>query len=159
MGNSHERYFKIIITRYLVARVSLALLFFIVTVLQLFSFPGQFAHMRKESGISLLLEIILTLAVAFLFLCAQVAIYSLWKLISYMQSSTFYTTTSLNWINRFVTAVRTALIFPILLILIIAPQADDPGVMVMLSAITFFVGSIYLMSSLLRDQIQSKVVD
>jgi len=148
-----------VINRFLVTRVALALLFFIVTVLQIFSFPGQFAHMRKESGISLLIEIILTLAVAFLFLCAQVAIYSLWKLIFHMQSSTFYSSASLNWINRFVAAVRTALIFPILLILIIAPQADDPGVMVMLAAITFFVGSIYLMSSLLRDQIQSKVDD
>ncbi len=76
-----------------------------------------------------------------------------------MQSDTFYSSESLNWINRFVAAVRTALIFPILLILIIAPQADDPGALVMLSAITFFVGSIYLMSSLLRDQIQSKVAD
>ena len=147
------------INRLLVTRVALALLFFIVTVLQIFSFPGQFAHMRKESGISLLFEIILTLAVALLFLCAQVAIYSLWKLISHMQSGTFYSSESLNWINRFVAAVRTALIFPILLILIIAPQADDPGALVMLSAITFFVGSIYLMSSLLRDQIQSKVAD
>ena len=68
------------INRLLVTRVALALLFFIVTVLQIFSFPGQFAHMRKERGISLLFEIILTLAVALLFLCAQVAIYSLWKL-------------------------------------------------------------------------------
>jgi len=148
-----------VINRFLVTRVALALLFLIVTVLQIFSFPGQFAHMRQESGISLLLEIILTLAVAFLFLCAQVAIYSLLKLISHMQSDTFYSSESLNWINRFVAAVRTALIFPILLILIIAPQADDPGALVMLSAITFFVGSIYLMSSLLRDQIQSKVAD
>ena len=147
------------INRFLVTRVALALLFFIVTVLQIFSFPGQFAHMRKESGISLLIEIILTLAVAFLFLCAQVAIYSLWKLIFHMQSSTFYSSASLNWINRFVAAVKTALIFPFLLILIIAPQADDPGVLVMLSAFTFFIGSIYLMSSLLRDQIQSKVAD
>jgi hypothetical protein len=147
------------INRFLVTRVVLALLFFIVTVLQIFSFPGQFTHMRKASGISLLLEIVLTLAVALLFLCAQVAIYSLWKLISHMQSGTFYSLASLNWINRFVAAVRTALIFPILLILIIAPQADDPGVLVMLSAITFFVGSIYLMSSLLRDQIQNKVAD
>lgn len=144
-------------TRYLVTRVALAILFLIVTVLQIFSFPGQFAHMRKESGISLLLEVILTLAVAFLFLCAQVAIYSLWKLISYMQRGTFYSIASLDWINRFVLAVRTALIFPILLILIIAPQADDPGVLVMLSAITFFVGSIYLVSSLLRDQVEAKV--
>ena len=58
--------------------------------------------------------------------------------------------------NRLVLALKAAVAFPIILILIIAPQADDPGVMVMLTAITLFIFTIFIVSSLLRDQIQSK---
>jgi hypothetical protein len=112
--------------------------------------------MGRINGWKLILEVALTLLVALLFLCAQVAIFSLWKLISYMQLGSFYSYNSIKWMNRFVISVRTATVFPILLILIIAPQADDPGVLVFLLAISFFIGSFYLVSLLLRDQIQMK---
>ncbi|MEY3318025.1 MAG: hypothetical protein RL540_397 [Actinomycetota bacterium] len=144
------------VSKFLLAKVALIGLFTIVTVLQVFSFPGQFAHMGRINGWKLILEVALTLLVALLFLCAQVAIFSLWKLISYMQLGSFYSYNSIKWMNRFVISVRTATVFPILLILIIAPQADDPGVLVFLLAISFFIGSFYLVSLLLRDQIQMK---
>jgi hypothetical protein len=51
------------LNRFKVARFSLLALFGIVTVLQLFSFPGQFSHMRRVNGLSLLIEILLTLVV------------------------------------------------------------------------------------------------
>ena len=68
---------EITFNKVLFARLSLAALFLIVTVLQVFSFPGQFAHMRRVSGISLLLEILLTVLVAALFLFAQTMIVAL----------------------------------------------------------------------------------
>ena len=116
------------LNKILIARLSLAALFLIVTVLQVFSFPGQFAHMRRESGISLLLEILLTVLVAALFLCAQIAIFSLSKIVSHIHSNTFYSSNSYIWMNRFVSALKIATLFPIPLMFIIAPQADDPGV-------------------------------
>ena len=73
-----------------------------------------------------------------------------------MESGSFYSTNSYTWMNRLVLALKAAVAFPIILILIIAPQADDPGVMVMLTAITLFIFTIFIVSSLLRDQIQSK---
>jgi hypothetical protein len=60
--------------------------------------------------------------------------------------------------NRFVSTLKIATLFPISLIFIIAPQADDPGVLVMLMAITFFVVTSFVISALLRDQIQSKPI-
>jgi hypothetical protein len=51
--------------------------------------------------------------------------------------------------------LKVATVFPVLLILIIAPQADDPGVLVLLAAITLFVVTVFVISSLLRDQIQN----
>ena len=144
------------VSKFLLAKVALIGLFTIVTVLQVFSFPGQFAHMGRINGWKLILEVALTLLVALLFLCAQVAIFSLGKLVKHMESGTFYTTNSYTWMNRLVLALKAAVAFPIILILIIAPQADDPGVMVMLTAITLFIFTIFIVSSLLRDQIQSK---
>ena len=144
------------VSKFLLAKVALIGLFTIVTVLQVFSFPGQFAHMGRVNGWKLIFEVALTLLVALLFLCAQVAIFSLGKLIKHMESGTFYTTNSYTWMNRLIHALKTAVAFPIILILIIAPQADDPGVMVMLTAITLFIFTIFIVSSLLRDQIQSK---
>ena len=144
------------VSKFLLAKVALIGLFTIVTVLQVFSFPGQFAHMGRINGWKLILEVALTLLVALLFLCAQVAIFSLGKLVKHMESGTFYTINSYTWMNRLIHALKTAVAFPIILILIIAPQADDPGVMVMLTAITLFIFTIFIVSSLLRDQIQSK---
>ncbi len=144
------------VSKFVLAKVALIGLFTIVTVLQVFSFPGQFAHMGRINGWKLIWEVALTLLVALLFLCAQVAIFSLGKLVKHIESGTFYTTNSYTWMNRLVLALKAAVAFPIILILIIAPQADDPGVMVMLTAITLFIFTIFIVSSLLRDQIQSK---
>ena len=144
------------LNRFGVARFSLLALFGIVTVLQLFSFPGQFAHLRRASGLSLLIEILLTLVVALLFACAQIAIISLWKIIRQIEQGRFHSTTSYLWMNRLVLSFKAATLFPILLILIVAPKADDPGVMVLLIAITLFVSTLFQISSIFRDQVQSK---
>ncbi len=143
-------------TRFRMARISFALLFFIVTVLQLFSFPGQFAHLRKVEGFSLLLELALTFIVGALFLSAQIVIFSIFKLINFMEKGNFFSGESIRWVNRIVKVLKWALLLPCSLILIIAPQADDPGVLVMLTAITLFIFSLFLITSLLRDQIESK---
>jgi hypothetical protein len=142
------------INKYNFARFSLIPLFAIVTLLQLFSLPGQFAHMRRESGISLIIEIALTITFASLIVCAQLSIYSLWRLIGHMQANTFHSPSSYLRMNRLVAYLRAAIAFPVILILIIAPQADDPGVLVLLTAILLFLVNLYLFSSLLRDQIQ-----
>ena len=55
----------------LYARTSIILLFAIVTMLQIFSFPGQFAHMRRVGSIELLFEIWLTLLLAIWLFTAQ----------------------------------------------------------------------------------------
>ena len=160
MGKTLKKGLNVVknLNKILIARLSLAALFLIVTVLQVFSFPGQFAHMRRVSGISLLLEILLTVLVAALFLCAQIAIFSLSKIVSHIHSNTFYSFNSYIWMNRFVSTLKIATLFPISLIFIIAPEADDPGVLVMLMAITFFVVTSFVISALLRDQIQSKPI-
>ena len=134
------------------------MLFLIVTMLQLFSFPGQFAHMRRETGISLFLEIALTGVVALLLLAAQFIIFSLWRLVSFMERDELFTASSLVWMDRIVNALIVALAMPLLLFLLIAPQADDPGILVLLTALTLFLLAFFSFASLLRDQFRSKIL-
>ena len=145
-------------SKFRLARTSFALLFLIVTVLQLFSFPGQFSHLRKVEGFSLLFELALTLIFGALFLAAQIVIFSILKVIGFIEKNLFYTENSFGWIKKIVTVLKVAQFLPCALILLIAPQADDPGVLVMLTAITLFLFSLFLITSLLRDQIKIKVV-
>lgn len=145
------------LNKYRLTRATFALLFLIVTVLQLFSFPGQFAHIRKVEGFSLLFELALTITVGALFLSAQVIIFSIFKLINFMEKGHFYTHNSFKWIKRIVSTLKIAQLIPLALILLIAPQADDPGVLVMLTAITLFLFSLFQISALMRDQIAIKV--
>jgi hypothetical protein len=147
-----------VLTKFRLARTSFALLFLIVTVLQLFSFPGQFSHLRKVEGFSLLFELALTFIVGALFLAAQIVIFSILKVIGFIEKNLFYTEKSFDWIKKIVTVLKVAQFLPCALILLIAPQADDPGVLVMLTAITLFLFSLFLITSLLRDQIKIKVV-
>jgi hypothetical protein len=146
-----------VLTKFRLARTSFALLFLIVTVLQLFSFPGQFSHLRKVEGFSLLFELALTFIVGSLFLAAQIVTFSILKVIGFMEKNLFYTEKSFNWIKKIVTVLKVAQFLPCALILLIAPQADDPGVLVMLTAITLFLFSLFLITSLLRDQIKIKM--
>lgn len=142
-----------------VARLSLLAFFAIVTMLQLFSFPGQFAHMREMQGFSLLQEIVLTGLAGVFLLTVQIVIVSLWKVLSLMESGLFFTSASLVWINRIVTALKTSIAPPVVLFFIIAPQADDPGFLVLLTAVTFFLLTVSITASLLRDQIKTKCSD
>ena len=138
------------------AKLSIVSLFAIVTMLQIFSFPGQFAHMRRVGSIELIFEIWLTLLLALWLFTAQFALLCLWKIVSQIEISSIYSNSSLLWLDRLVQAFKYALITAIIVFLSIAVQADDPGAPVMLMALTLFISTLFVATSLLRDQLKSK---
>ena len=140
----------------LYARTSIILLFAIVTMLQIFSFPGQFAHMRRVGSIELLFEIWLTLLLAIWLFTAQFALLCLWKIVGQISVASIYSNSSLKWLDRLVQAFKYALITAIIVFISIAVQADDPGAPVMLMALTLFISTLFIATSLLRDQLKSK---
>ena len=140
----------------LYAKISLILLFAIITMLQIFSFPGQFAHMRRVGSIALIFEIWLTLLLAIWLFTAQFALFCLWRIVEQIQSSSIYSKSALKWLDRLVQAFKYALITAITVFLSIAVQADDPGAPVMLMALTLFISTLFVATSLLRDQLRSK---
>jgi hypothetical protein len=138
------------------AKLSIVLLFAIVTMLQIFSFPGQFAHMRRIGSIELLFEIWLTLLLAIWLFTAQFALLCLWKIVGQISINSIYSNSALKWLDRLVQALKYALITAITVFISIALQADDPGAPVMLLALTLFISTLFVATSLLRDQLRSK---
>ena len=142
--------------RFIAARGGFVLLFLGLTLLQLLSFPGQFQHMRRTQGLSLVFEIALTLVVGLWLLCGQTALFTLWKIVGEMQADRFFGEQSLLWIDRLLLALKAACVIPCILFVMLVPQADDPGFFVMLTILTLFLFTLATVASLLRDQIKSK---
>ena len=143
--------------RVFAARSGFVLLFLGLTLLQLFSFPGQFQHMRRTQGLSLLFEIALTIVVGLWLLCGQFALFTLWKIVGQIEAGTFYSFKNLEWIDRLLLSFRIATIIPIALLIMIAPQADDPGFLVLLCIVGLFIFSLSAMTTLFKSQVQMKV--
>ena len=78
------------------------------------------------------------------------------KIVSQIEISSIYSNSSLQWLDRLVAAFKYALITAIIVFLSIAVQADDPGAPVMLMALTLFISTLFVATSLLRDQLRSK---
>lgn len=145
--------------RFTVAKAGFLLLFIGLTMVQFLSFPGQFKHMRKTQGISLLLEISLTLIVGMWLLCGQLALLCLWQIVESMRKGRFFSRETLNWIERLLLSFKVASAIPVALFLILIPQADDPGFFVLLTIIALFIFSLTATTSLMKDQIASKISD
>lgn len=143
--------------RFLITKFALSCLFIIVTVLQVFSFPGQFAHIRRGHGITLFVEISLTLLVGAWLASAQYVIFNLYKIVNLMKLGDFYSQKSFAHICRLVTALKFAVLVPMVLFLLLIPQADDPGFFVMLLAVGLFIFTLSAITILLRNEIESKI--
>ena len=143
--------------RFIVAKAGFLLLFLGLTLMQFLSFPGQFQHMRRTQGISLFIEVGLTIVVGLWILCGQVALYCLWQIVENMRRNQFFSEVNLNWMARLLLSFKVASVIPGVLFLILIPQADDPGFFVLLTIVALFIFSLTATTSLLKDQIASKI--
>ena len=143
--------------RFIVAKAGFLFLFLGLTLVQFLSFPGQFQHMRRTQGMSLLIEVALTIVVGLWILCGQVALFFLWQIVESMRRNRFYSTENLNWIARLLISFKVASVIPVVLFLILIPQADDPGIFVMLTIVALFIFSLTVTTSLLKEQITNSL--
>jgi hypothetical protein len=104
-------------------------------------------------GVSLLLEISLTLVVGMWLLCGQLALVAIWKIVGEMKAQRFFALRSMQLIDRLIFALKAACVFPIIIFTLVAPQADDPGFFVLLSVITLFLVALAAITTLIKDQI------
>lgn len=74
-----------------------------------------------------------------------------------MKLGRFYSAANFTWINRLLLTFKVASVIPIILFLMLIPQADDPGFFVLLSIVTLFIFSLTAISSLIKDEIGKKL--
>ena len=115
--------------------------------------------MQKTQGISQFIEVVLTLIVGLWLLCGQLAVFCLWQIVESMRKGRFFSMETLNWIERLLLSFKVASAIPVVLFFILIPQADDPGFFVLLTIISLFIFSLTAATSLMKDQIASKISD
>ena len=140
-----------------VLKVFLAGLFFLFTVLQTLSFPGQFAYMAKTSPADSPWRWPLTIAVGFIFLCAQVVIISIWQLLNLIKSEEFFTNKSIVLFNRILKALLASIVFPIAFLIFLLIMADDPGMPMVVTTFTTALGVIILLTYILKTRTQKAI--
>ena len=148
---------KLLELKYRLARLLIIPFFVLITVLQVFSFPGQFNQMREVKSIEFLLELFLTLLVGGWLLCGQIALVILWKLLGKMQQNQFFSISSLKLLDRLVLVTRIAALVSLVLFTALIWQADDPGFFVLLTSIGLFLVTFHLVIDLLRNQIRQAI--
>lgn len=131
-------------------KVGIAALFVVLTMLQFLSFPGQFAYDVRRGVMSETLRWALTVGFGLWVLTAQVALVSFWKVINFALHGEFFTSRVTFWLNLIVRSLGTALSCFGIALVTMAIIADDPGPVVMLSALTGLTGVIFLASYFVR---------
>ena len=135
------------------SRIVLVGLFLVITMLQLFSFPGQFRFEASQTGGSQVTRWVLTLVVALWFAFAQVAIVALWQIVTMIHSDSLLTARGVMRVNLLVRTFLFSGCFGGVITLAGALAADDPGPVVLLTAITALIFAIYVVSYFVRHQI------
>ncbi|MEN9741167.1 MAG: hypothetical protein RIR66_123 [Actinomycetota bacterium] len=138
-------------------KIFLAGLFFLFTVLQTLSFPGQFAYMAKTSPNDASLRWPLTFLVGFMFLCAQVIIVSVWKLLNLIKTDQVFTSRSLANFDRIIYSIGAASLFPIGILIFLFFNADDPGLPMVIITFLTALGVLFLIVILLKLQTQKVI--
>lgn len=131
-------------------RVFLVLLFGLLVMLQTLSFPGQFAHMARESPEDAALRWPLTALAAFWLLCAQVVVVATWKLLTMVKQDRIFTEPSLVWVDVIVWAIAAAWVVLLGVGIRVGVTADDPGVLVILSLVLLGIAVLGLVVVVMR---------
>lgn len=134
-----------------VLRVFLVLLFGVLVVFQTLSFPGQFAHMAKESPEGADLRWPFTAIAVVVILCIQVVIVSTWKLLTLVKHDRIFTQASLRWVDAIVWAIVAAWCVLVGVDVFVAFQADDPGAPMLLLFLTTGLTVLGLLMVVMRE--------
>lgn len=123
-------------------------------MLQLISFPGQILQHRNDQGGLGFFDLALLVLLALWFLTAQISLILLWKSVNEMQSGTFYSEVSIRRLDLLVRQFKIAIVIAITLMILVGSVADDPAPLVILTAVTLFLATLTLISSLVVEQLR-----
>ena len=140
------------VRRHLLAlRVVLVLTFALLTMLQLLSFPGQFAHMAREHPADAWLRWPLTAYAACIILCGQIVVVCTWHLLTLVDRDRIFTGAADRWVDGIVRAAVAAWCLLAIAFALAAVTADDPGGPVVLLLVLLVTSVLALLMPVLRD--------
>lgn len=113
-------------------RVCLIVLFGILVLFQVFSLPGQFAHLARESPEMAYLRWPATGVSVFWVLCAQVVIVCTWKLLSMVRRGRIFTAAALGWVDAIIWTLAAGWALLAGVFLYVGFNAQDPGLPLLL---------------------------
>jgi len=131
-------------------RVLLVVLFAVLVGLQVFSLPGQFAHMAQESPDLAPLRWPLTAVTVFWVLCVQVVIVCTWRLLTLVTRDRIFSAAAMAWVDAIVGAVLAAWVVLLGVFLYVGFRADDPGGPILLFLLVVGVAVVGLLMIVMR---------
>ena len=138
---------------YLLSLLSLTGFFAAISMLQLLSFPGQFAFEARTGHGTQLARWVLTFIVGIWFIFAQVSLIALAKIISLIYRGELLSSRGKKWMNVLSRALVCGTIYGGGVTLFAAIQADDPGPVVVVATLTAFTAAISGIGYFLRFQL------
>ncbi len=135
--------------------LSMAGFFAIITMLQLLSFPGQFAYEARNGQGTQLARWVLTLIVGVWFLFAQISLIALSRVITLIYRGQLISSNGTKWMKILARSLFTGTLYGVGVTLFAAIQADDPGPVVVVATITLFTATISVVGYFFRLQIKS----
>ena len=134
----------------LVARLVLAGLFLIITLLQTLSFPGQFRHEAATGHGSQVARWVLTSIVALWFFFAQIAIIALERILTAIYRVEMGSISSQRWLNALVRILGISAGYGITITAFAAVKTQDPGPGVVTAALTLFCATTFVVAFFIR---------
>jgi hypothetical protein len=135
--------------------LSMAGFFAIITMLQLLSFPGQFAYEARNGQGTQLARWVLTFIVGVWFLFAQISLIALSRLITLVYRGQLISSNGTKWMKILARSLFTGTLYGVGVTFFAAIQADDPGPVVVVATITLFTATISVVGYFFRLQIKS----
>ena len=135
--------------------LSMAGFFAIITMLQLLSFPGQFAYEARNGQGTQLARWVLTFIVGVWFLFAQISLIALSRVITLIYRGQLISSNGKRWMDFLARSLFAGTLYGVGVTLFAAIQADDPGPVVVVATITLFTATISVVGFFFRLQINS----
>jgi hypothetical protein len=139
-------------------RALLVLLFALLVMLQVFSFPGQFAHVASEHPDQAHLRWPLTAFVAVEILCIEVVLGCTWRLLTMVRHDEIFTVAALRWVDGIVGALAAGWLLAAAGSLWAVWGADDPGTPLLLFVILLIGCAFGLVVVVLRELLRRATV-
>lgn len=140
---------------YICSRLSITILFSLITLLQVLAFPGQFRHEQQTGHGTVLAQWALTITIGLWLATAQWALICIWHVIKHMYKFTYSDNRRMYWLNGTFYAVSAATAIGLILTIISGFFAHEPGPKIIVLTLTSFIFTLLACTYFVRKVLTS----